>query len=216
MTRTATSPVTGPALIAVADAPPMPWRNGGGVTCELFTWPAAASGLPWQVRISVADITQDGPFSAFAGIDRWFAVLQGAGVRLGLPVGDRVLTADSAPLCFAGEDAPACALLHGPTRDLNLMAQRAAGRAAMQRAVPAVAWVSPSPLRALFTAEAMLLQIDNSPPLPVPAMTLAIATQAGGQRWRVMPTGSTSRAASAAAAWWLDFQPTTLPSPNAA
>jgi len=209
-------------LIAVADAAAMPWRNGGGVTRELFTWPAAASGAPWQLRISVADITQHGPFSAFAGIDRWFVVLQGAGVRLGLPAGERVLTTDSAPLRFAGEDAPACALLHGATRDLNLMAQRAAGRAAMQRAVPAVAWVSPSPLRALFTAQPMRLQIDNAPPLPVSAMTLAIATGAGGQHWQALRDdgGSPAHASGPAhtsgpaAAWWLDFQPTTLPSPK--
>ena len=222
MTSTATSPVSGLALIAVANAQPMPWRNGGGVTRELFTWPAAASGTPWQLRISVADITQDGPFSAFAGIERWFVVLQGAGVRLGLPAGERVLTTNSAPLCFAGEDAPACALLHGATRDLNLMAQRAAGQAAMQRAVPALAWVSPSPLRALFTAQPMRLQRDNAPPLPVPAMTLAIATQAGGQRWRALRPGGGSptdasgpaHAKNPASAWWLEFQPTTLPSPT--
>ena len=124
-----------------------------------------------------------------------------------------MLTTNSAPLCFAGEDAPACALLHGPTRDLNLMAQRAAGRAAMQRVLPARAWLSPSSLRALFTAEPMRLQIDNAPPLPVPAMTLAIATQAGGQCWQAVRADSATRASSPATAWWLDFQPTTLPSP---
>jgi environmental stress-induced protein Ves len=35
------------------------------------------------VRLSVADIERDGPFSAFAGLIRWFAVLSGAGVLLG-------------------------------------------------------------------------------------------------------------------------------------
>jgi environmental stress-induced protein Ves len=34
------------------------------------------------LRISVAEITRDGPFSAFAGVQRWFAVLEGAGVML--------------------------------------------------------------------------------------------------------------------------------------
>lgn len=205
--------MTGLALIAAADAPATPWRNGGGLTRELFTWPATASGAPWQLRISVADITQDGPFSTFAGIDRWFAVLQGAGVRLGLPIGERVLTPDSAPVQFAGEDAPGCTLLRGPTRDLNLMAQRAAGQAVMQRVEQALSWVSPSPLRALFTAQPLRLQIDDAPPLPLPGMTLAIATQAGGQCWRVMPADSATQASSTATAWWLGFQPTTLPCP---
>ena len=58
-----------------------PWRNGGGVTRELLTWPPL-SGDDWAVRVSVATIDKDGPFSAFPGIQRWFAVLDGAGVQL--------------------------------------------------------------------------------------------------------------------------------------
>mgnify|MGYP003694612933 CR=1 FL=1 len=34
------------------------------------------------MRVSVADVATDGPFSTFAGVDRWFAVLDGAGVVL--------------------------------------------------------------------------------------------------------------------------------------
>ena len=34
------------------------------------------------LRISVADIEAHGPFSNFEGVDRWFGVLQGEGVRL--------------------------------------------------------------------------------------------------------------------------------------
>jgi environmental stress-induced protein Ves len=34
-----------------------PWRNGGGLTRELCTWPPGAA---WQVRVSVADITRMG------------------------------------------------------------------------------------------------------------------------------------------------------------
>ncbi|MFG5407966.1 HutD family protein [Piscinibacter sakaiensis] len=41
--------------------PAQPWRNGGGHTRELWTWPADG---PWQARLSVADIAADGPFSA--------------------------------------------------------------------------------------------------------------------------------------------------------
>ena len=63
-----------PQLVALADTPPQPWRNGGGVTRELLAWPA---GGDWQVRVSVADIEADGPFSRFPGVERWFAVLRG-------------------------------------------------------------------------------------------------------------------------------------------
>ena len=103
-------------------ATPVPWKNGGGVTRELLRLPAG-SGDDWTLRISVADIAADGPFSPFPGITRWFAVLTGAGVRLVFP--ERVLNVrrGDSPLRFDGADAPGCTLLDGPTRDLNVMAR---------------------------------------------------------------------------------------------
>src|SRR6202012_5160318 len=91
-----------------------------GVTRELLRLPAG-SGDDWTLRISVADIDADGPFSPFPGITRWFAVLTGAGVRLVFP--ERVLNVrhGDSPLRFDGADAPGCTLLDGPTRDLNVM-----------------------------------------------------------------------------------------------
>ncbi len=111
-----------------------PWRNGGGVTRELLAWPPGGS---WIARVSVADIVRDGPFSAFDDVERWFAVLTGAGVLLGEPArsvqrGDEVLR-------FAGESAPACCLIDGETRDLNLMVRRDAASGWMRRLPPAVA-----------------------------------------------------------------------------
>ena len=49
-----------------------PWRNGGGLTRELLAWPG---GEDWRLRLSVAQVTQDGPFSQFGGVQRWFSVL---------------------------------------------------------------------------------------------------------------------------------------------
>jgi environmental stress-induced protein Ves len=116
--------------VRLADCPFVPWRNGGGRTRELLAWPSADA---WQVRVSVAEIEADGPFSAFPGIDRCFAVLDGAGVVLSLPGGDRRLTPHDDSLHFPGEAAPMCRLIDGPTRDLNLMVRRGAGTASMQR-----------------------------------------------------------------------------------
>jgi hypothetical protein len=189
-----------PLLIRVDDQPPQPWRNGGGVTRELYAWPAGAA---WRWRISVADITQDGPFSAFDGVDRWFAVVQGAGVRLALPDPDgrRVeLDTTSEPLAFAGEAAPDCALIDGPTRDLNLMLRRAAGSAGLQRVRPGVPWACAAPLRAMFCAETLSLQIEGQAPLTVPAWTLAVSPQGAHERWRVEGDSA------APLAWWLHFQ----------
>jgi len=111
-------------LVRSIDVPPQRWRNGGGTTRELLAWPDA---LAWQVRVSVADIEADGPFSSYPGVQRWFTVLQGAGVEL--TIGDALhrLARGDAPLCFAGELPTACRLLDGPTRCLNLMLRRASG-----------------------------------------------------------------------------------------
>ena len=39
-----------------------------------------ATGFDW--RVSLADVTADGPFSAFPGIDRTLTVVEGAGMDL--------------------------------------------------------------------------------------------------------------------------------------
>ena len=101
------------------DVAPQPWRNGGGQTRELLAWPDAAT---WQVRVSVADIERDGPFSSFPGVQRWFAVLKGR--RRRADDRRRPRTAD-AQRPAAGvrrrRRARHCRLIDGPTRDLNLM-----------------------------------------------------------------------------------------------
>jgi uncharacterized protein len=117
----------------LADCPFVPWRNGGGRTRELLAWPRADD---WQLRVSVAEIEADGPFSHLPGIDRCFAVLDGAGVLLSLPGGELRLTPRDAAVAFPGEAAPMCRLLDGPTRDLNLMLRRGMGMASMQRLPP--------------------------------------------------------------------------------
>lgn len=185
-------------LIGLDQASAQAWRNGGGITRELFTWPASE---PWQLRISVADIGADGPFSAFAGVDRWFAVAEGDGVELQFGDAQHRLRTDSAPLFFDGAAAPGCKLLGGATRDLNLMCQRHAGRAQMLRVQAGAEWHSAAPLRALFTTAPLRLMIDGSPAAELPAWTLAIGTQAAQQRWCVVD------AAHAAPAWWMAFAP---------
>ena len=117
-------------MVRLADCPFVPWRNGGGRTRELLAWPNTDD---WLLRVSVAEIEADGPFSPFAGIDRCFAVLEGAGVELSLPSGPVRLGPRDGALAFPGEAAPGCRLLDGPTRDLNLMARRDAGRITMRR-----------------------------------------------------------------------------------
>jgi uncharacterized protein len=176
---------------------PQPWKNGGGLTRELLAWPA---GEAWSLRLSVADIRADGPFSAFPGVDRWFAVLEGAGVLLTLPDGKHTVQADGTPVHFRGEAAPPCELLDGPTRDLNLMIQRDAGRGAMQRAQPGEDFGARDTFRALFTADPLTLQIDGADAARVPAMALLWADGSAQSTWRVA-------ADTPPRAWWIHFQP---------
>lgn len=176
---------------------PQPWKNGGGLTRELLAWPARDD---WALRLSVADIRADGPFSAFPGVDRWFAVLEGAGVLLALPDGKHKVQADDAPLQFRGEAAPHCELLDGPTRDLNLMIRRDAGRGTMQRARPGEEFGARDAFRALFTADALRLQIDGADAARVPAMALLWADGGAHGTWRIA-------ADTPPRAWWIHFQP---------
>ena len=60
----------------------MPWKNGGGETTEIAVSPQNASLEAFDWRVSMARVESDGPFSAFPGIDRTLAVLEGQGIEL--------------------------------------------------------------------------------------------------------------------------------------
>jgi len=114
------------SLVRLHDVAPVPWRNGGGVTREL----ACAPGDEWRWRISVAEVARDGPFSRFDGVQRWFAVLQGAGVCLNIDGhGHRAGTLD-APLHFDGAADTDCRLVDGFTLNFNLMVRAASAASA--------------------------------------------------------------------------------------
>ena len=70
------------------------WKNGGGVTHELAVWPDGADLSRFDARLSMAEVAADGPFSAFAGIDRTLAVLEGGPMRLSFGGAEVVLAAD--------------------------------------------------------------------------------------------------------------------------
>ncbi len=179
--------------VLLADTPPQPWRNGGGSTRVLLTWPSAER---WQLRLSVAEIAADGPFSPFPGVQRWFAVISGAGVRLDLPEGPASLRPGSEPLHFAGEAAPGCTLLDGPTQDLNLMSLRGAGSARMQAALPGSTLAGGPAWRGLYAADAA--QVDLGPGVQaLAAGTLLWCDAASDVPWTLHQAGR---------AWWLTLE----------
>ncbi len=114
--------------------PVMPWKNGGGTTQEIASWPqgAALDSLGW--RVSIATIAAAGPFSVFAGIDRSIMLLEGDGVRLQSEDGaiDHRLDAPHRPFAFSGDAMLDCTLLGGASNDFNVMTRRGQWRADVQ------------------------------------------------------------------------------------
>jgi environmental stress-induced protein Ves len=184
-------------LIELADIAPQPWRNGGGVTRELLAWPDAAD---WALRLSVADIARDGPFSAFDGVDRWFAVLAGHGVRLDWPGRSVTVRGDDAPFGFDGGTPPDATLLEGPTRDLNLMLRRGRATGTLACAAPAEPWFSTAPWRGVLTLAPAMLAVAGQSAQAMPPWSLVFARDAAGQVWRL-------HAEAAARAYWIAASP---------
>jgi environmental stress-induced protein Ves len=101
----------------------VPWANGLGVTTDVFLWPPDTTEWTW--RLSIADVSDDLPFSMMPGIDRHIMVASGAGMALtidGAP--ERRMDRSTPPLSFDGESITTCRLLDGPIADLNLMVRR--------------------------------------------------------------------------------------------
>ena len=169
--------------VALADVAPSPWKNGGGTTRELLAWPGPAD---WVFRLSVAEVQADGPFSTFVGVQRWFAVLSGAGVRLQVgaaaPYGVHALTTASAPFCFDGAVPVDCALIDGATQDFNLMLRTDQARAQMQRVADSLKNEGAGPRTvAVWTGEAGAALWLGQECTPVGAHTLA---------WQALPAGA--------------------------
>lgn len=112
----------------------MPWKNGGGITTEIAVFPPE-SGLgatPFQWRVSIADVAQDGPFSKFTGYDRHIMLLEGKGMRLDTEESGAIdLTSPYRPVAFSGDWSVDGHLVDGPVRDFNLMVARQFGRGSL-------------------------------------------------------------------------------------
>jgi environmental stress-induced protein Ves len=188
-------------LIHAQECPTQHWRNGGGQTRELLVWPPEGD---WQLRISRADIAADGPFSAFPGVQRWFAVLQGAGVELTLPM-PQTLRAGDAPLAFDGAAAPDCRLLDGPTQDLNLMARQ--GRGYMQIVIAGQPWHSPLAMRGLYSTGAGTWS-NSAHQVQISAHTLLWDETPDTAPWTFTPD-TCAEPTGGAPAYWLGFTPHT-------
>lgn len=102
----------------------MPWKNGMGSTTEIAIHPAQATLDDFDWRISMAQVASDGPFSAFAAIDRTLLVLEGNGLDLSV-AGQPTKRIDAETIHSFPGDAPTSAtLVDGAITDLNVMSRR--------------------------------------------------------------------------------------------
>jgi uncharacterized protein len=120
-------------ILRAAERLPSPWKNGGGITFEIASFPEESMIEDFGWRISLAEVRDAGPFSVFPNVDRQLAVLEG---HLVLDVHGRgvmQLTPDSPVLRFPGDLAASADLPFGPVMDLNVMTRRGQFTAAMSR-----------------------------------------------------------------------------------
>lgn len=112
-------------LIPYATLEAAPWKNGGGSTTEIAVAPHGAGFDTFDWRLSLARIVQDGPFSAFPGIERTLALVEGDGVLLDFDGERQVsLTAEEPEISFDGGHSVDASLIGGPTIDFNVMTRR--------------------------------------------------------------------------------------------
>lgn len=107
-------------IVRFSELAPVPWANGLGSTAEIYRDPADG---PFRVRVSVATIDRDAPFSALPGVDRQLLALGPDALSLVVD-GRRHTLRPHDVLAFAGEQAVASTGVHTEGRDLNLMLRR--------------------------------------------------------------------------------------------
>jgi uncharacterized protein len=118
-------------IIRSADYVARPWKNGGGVTRDIFVSPPGASLDNFDWRLSLAQVDRDGPFSRFDNVDRTLVLLSGA---MSLHEQDRSTELmPNSPFSFAGERTISATLPGGTTVDFNVMTRRGRALHTVQR-----------------------------------------------------------------------------------
>jgi environmental stress-induced protein Ves len=99
----------------------LPWKNGLGLTRELFKIPHSQNQDQFVFRLSAAKVTTSGPFSLFPGIKRTLVLLQGTGMRLKFTHKTLELKGALDLMQFDGGEETYCELISGPCLDFNIM-----------------------------------------------------------------------------------------------
>lgn len=112
----------------------MPWKNGGGMTREIFRCLPGSNLDTFEWRISVATVGVAGRFSTFPDVDRSLALIDGE-LQLGYQSEHFTLTPTAPIFEFAGEETVNSSLIRGPVTDFNVMTRRHRCKHKLARAV---------------------------------------------------------------------------------
>ncbi|CAB5515373.1 HutD family protein [Achromobacter anxifer] len=152
-------------LYRAADYPRMPWRNGGGTTQEVACNPGGSTAA-FDWRLSIADVAQDGGFSAFTGYQRIITVLEGQGIQLTVDGQEKAPLTPRRAYAFSGDAQVQCRLLGGPIRDFNLIYAPARYHARLQWVAGVDRWTfhsAASSVLVLNAGGALSVRVNGAP-----------------------------------------------------
>lgn len=167
------------------------WKNGLGYTTELLKESLDDAEFAW--RLSIAQVTQDGPFSDFAGYERILVLLRGQGITL--EHGDGTTQELRRPLDaarFSGQGPTTASLHQGPIEDFNVMTRNGLCTAQVhtgsaQREFVHIALAS---LVLIYAGSgALSASLGGAEPLQVPLAHLLRADNSRGIELRVAGAG---------------------------
>lgn len=101
-----------------------PWKNGQGTTQDVLLLPEGSSHETFDIRLSLAPISEEGSFSSFLGIDRTITLLNRSALTLVFEDGVSLSLERLQPVSFDSGLAPRSRLPSGPVRVLNVMTRR--------------------------------------------------------------------------------------------
>ena len=111
-------------LLTQEDYSSTPWKNGKGITQDVLLLPAGASHDNFDIRVSIAPIVGEAPFSAFPGIERIITCLSDNPVILVFADRNEVRLDRLMPFQFDSNLSPSTRLPEGEGRVLNVMTRR--------------------------------------------------------------------------------------------
>ena len=99
----------------------MPWANGRGTSYEIASDRNEAGEWTW--RLAMAPVNEDGPFSRIECVNRFLAVVEGAGMLLSVDR-KKLQCLPMQVVRFRGDAITEATLIDGPIMDINLMVRR--------------------------------------------------------------------------------------------